>query len=202
MSDLSVFTSKIVIGKITDVSVEEGQLHDGSDALSYTMSVYNVKVEETLFGEHSDNVTLYLLGTPDSDYGITKPRVGESLVLFLHDVGRGLYSLASDEDAMFSINRNKTVISLSDEEFVSQYDGETLEFLVEKIQEAVLESSDENYQLEYNWRKDTEVAAQEAAQRDAQNNIATRGDTATQGKIDETYANQGERKLEEVQSVD
>jgi len=141
LSDLVAISDIIVIGKIEKVSgVIEGRMREGEDAPTYIEASYNVIVEETLYGESSEQLTICLLGAPDSDVGMTKPKVGENLILFLSANENGTYAVQGFEKGMFKIMDDKTVVSFSDEQVTAQFDGKTLDFMRAETQKSVREA--------------------------------------------------------------
>ena len=142
LTDMVYFSTNVVIGTVEKYSVYEGEMpFDDKISTPYSCVLYDVKVEKTLYGEHNDMITISLWGQPNNDNGVTKPRIGERMVFFVggpHPVG-GTYSLVAAEKAMFSINRNETVLSLSESWVSGQFDGKPLEFLIEEIEKAVAE---------------------------------------------------------------
>ena len=143
LPEFVAIADKIVIGKVEKVAeVREGRMIDeeGVDAPVYVETFYNVIVEETLLGKPSDNVMICLLGTPDSDLGTTKPKIGENLILFLSENEDGTYAVQGFEKGMFKIMDDKTVVSFSDEQVTAQYDGKSLDFMKTETQQAVREA--------------------------------------------------------------
>ena len=104
---------------------------------TYTETYYNVSVDKTLFGEESSSLLLCLSGTPDSHSQITKPDIGDEVVLFLWKNGGGSYTPTAYEQSIFRINKDKTVYSFSDEEVTAQFDGKPFEVLIEEINKSL-----------------------------------------------------------------
>jgi hypothetical protein len=137
--DYIVNTGKIVVGTIDGVAeVKEGFLHDKKeggvyDLPSYIYTIYNVIVEKTIFGEEVDFLQICLNGTPDSHFGMTKPDIGDNLVLLLNQNNSGTFTPVSYERSVFRINDDGTLYSFSDERITAQFDGETLDVLEDEI---------------------------------------------------------------------
>ena len=140
--DEIVDVGKIVIGRIDSVKDVE-EVHLLGD-YSYMVTYYNVTVEKTLFGDEVDALLLCLAGTPDSHEGMTKPDIGDSLVLFLAKHPYGHFEIISYEESLFKINEDGTLYSFSDAEFTAQFDGKPLSVLEDIISKVIREVSEQS----------------------------------------------------------
>jgi hypothetical protein len=107
-----------------------------------TYTDYNIIVDRVLFGEEVKSIPLSLEGRPDSHWGITKPEIGDNLLLFVQGNtwhGRYGYGVISFEEAMFRINDDGTMYSFSDQEITAQFDGKQLAVLESEISQVVRE---------------------------------------------------------------
>jgi hypothetical protein len=127
--------AKIVLAKVESIAQvwEEPATPDDWAGPVFTLTDYNVIVEETLVGAHIDSFILTLLGTPDNHFGITKPQIGDRMILFVGENRSGNYAISYFEDGMFRINNDGTVYSFSNQEYTAQFDGKTLDILENEI---------------------------------------------------------------------
>jgi len=155
--DLVLFSDMIVIGNIQDIAeVKEEKIGSGDNVLSVTVTYYNVLVKETLSGVKSAKLVISLLGSPDSHVGMTKPNIGETLVLFLSEEHPESKTRAVNgfEKGLFRVSENGKVVSFSDEKLTAQYDGISVDMLKSEIaialsgdfSEAFYSLFDETYQ--------------------------------------------------------
>jgi hypothetical protein len=137
--DFVLATDKIVVGKVESLEeVKEYFLEDFEDdnpynePRNYFGTYYNITVVETLLGDDCDSLLLGTFGTPD-DVGMTKPKVGDNVLLFLHENENGTFSPTFLEMSVFIINNDNTVYSLHDDKLTAQFDGKTLDVLKKEI---------------------------------------------------------------------
>jgi len=129
---------------------------------------------------------LALLGTPDSDYGMTKPQIGDNVVLFLNDDTLGSFVPVAYEMGIFIINEDNTLYSLYDRELTTQFDGKSLDIIKEEISSLI---KDGDFSDEYmSWFN--EKAKSEFRER-KQNNMKHYQNN--QGQNDNSQGNQGNR---------
>ncbi|MCL1881276.1 MAG: hypothetical protein FWF76_03775 [Oscillospiraceae bacterium] len=138
--DPDVNVGKIVIGRVESVEISQDFWYEGEnpcpiDDFYDTVSNYTVTVYETLLGEETDTVVVAMLGYPDSHIGMTKPDIGDKLLLFLWQGASGRFGTIQFEESVFRIEEDGTLFSFSDMEFTAQFDGETLEVLEDEILE-------------------------------------------------------------------
>jgi hypothetical protein len=132
-------SAKIVIGRVESVAgIREEKIREEYDEQrhsppTFTVTDYNIVVEKTLFGKEVNSFVLSLLGTPDNHWGITKPDIGDKLMLFVYKNNQDGFALTSFEEAMFKINEDETVYSFSNQEITAQFDGKQLKVLENEI---------------------------------------------------------------------
>jgi hypothetical protein len=142
------YLGRIVIGTVDSVAYTRTEFTRELDEYDVEAGIcspptvivtgYNIAVRETLLGEESDTLLLVVLGSLDC--GVTKPNVGDTLLLFLwsdEDWENGEYGLIQWEDAMFRINDDGTLYSFSDAEFTARFDGLPLDALTSEIDTAI-----------------------------------------------------------------
>jgi hypothetical protein len=136
--DFVLISDRIAIGKIESAEVREGYFHEPEEddiypPPTYTETRYTVIVDETLTGNDSDSLILCLFGTPDSDFGMTKPHIGDNVMLFLAEARDGLYAAEGFEMGIFIIRDDNTVYSLHDDKITAQFDGKSLDVLKNEV---------------------------------------------------------------------
>jgi uncharacterized membrane protein YgcG len=156
-------TDRIVIGVVDSVDeLFEGFLtgtEDNPRPPSHTATYYNVVVTQTILGVESDEITVAMMGTPDSNWGMTKPPLGSRVLLILEGQfserrNEVVYTPTGFEKSVFLINDDDTVYSLHDDPITAQFDGQPLSVLVAEI-ERILDEGDfsdefiESFRVEY-----------------------------------------------------
>jgi YHS domain-containing protein len=146
----SVNVGKIVIGEVKSAEVHGMYMHekedgDRFDPPEFIYTSYNIVVNETIFGNEVDSIDVHFEGVPDSHYGITKPDIGDNLLLFVWEDLRensptfGSYGLMSFEESIFRIEDDGTLYSFSDEIFVARFDGNPLKTLKNEMSRSMKE---------------------------------------------------------------
>jgi hypothetical protein len=130
-------SGRIVIGQVDSVAdVYRYYWHTPEDLppLYNNVTDYNIVVRDTLYGEKSDSLILTMAGLPDCNNGLTKPNIGDTLLLFLWSGDESEeFGLMQWEDAMFKINDDGTLYSFSDNPMTARFDGLQLSALTDEI---------------------------------------------------------------------
>lgn len=101
-------------------------------------TVFNMVVDEVIRGEYNQSsIPVKQTGLPDSDEMETKVKANQQYVLFLnkeqYDENTTVYEPSGIEQGVVMVNNDGTLCSYSDEGFMPQYDGKTLETLKNNI---------------------------------------------------------------------
>lgn len=109
-----------------------------------TDTLYTIQLEEVWYGdipETQQQIQAWVGG--DEDSLITKPNVGEHVVLFLvYGNGRTYYSFMDLEHGIFTVNDDGTLYSFSNEEALYQYDGQPVQVLIDDLYQAIEEAQE------------------------------------------------------------
>jgi hypothetical protein len=128
----------IIIGRVESVEACEIQhliveTYIDLDVVDYTIVVY-----ETLFGEVADTIMFSVPGFPDCHIGMTKPNIGDMLLLFLWQRNDCEYfELMQWEESVLRIDEDGTLYSFSDDPMTARFDGVQLEALTSEIEVAL-----------------------------------------------------------------
>ena len=101
---------------------------------------YTVDLEQVWYGdipESQRQIDLWIGGGKDSL--ITKPDVGEEVVLFLY-VQNGEYTALDLEHGIFTVNDDGTLYSFSNLERFCKYDGQPVQMLIDDLYQAIEEA--------------------------------------------------------------
>jgi len=131
-------SGKIVIGKVESAKTRVfTQEWEGLPSTHENVTDYTIAVRETLFGGDTKSLTLAIGGLPDSNAGLTKPNIGDTLLLLLWQGECGTHGLVYWEEAMFRIENDGTLYSFSDNPLTARFDGLPLETLTSEINVAL-----------------------------------------------------------------
>jgi len=131
-------SGKIVIGKVESAETRVfTQEWEGVPTIHEDVTDYTIAVHETLFGDTAKSLTLAIGGLPDCNNGLTKPSIGDTLLLLLWQAQCGNHGLVYWEESMFRIEDDGTLYSFSDNPLTARFDGLSVETLTSEINMAL-----------------------------------------------------------------
>lgn len=144
-ADLIVIVRVISNGKayvetIPTMNAEQGKKQGGTIHVALTTT--RLKVEEVLYGdEKSGEIELVQVDYPGKDAGDTKVKNGDTMLVILKkNPDRNDYTSVAYEEALFIVQEDNTVVSLSDNVKIAKYDNTEMGLLARDIKKAVQQS--------------------------------------------------------------
>ncbi|HEX9062044.1 MAG TPA: hypothetical protein VF941_17855 [Clostridia bacterium] len=106
---------------------------------AYDITFTNIKIERILFGDKpaSKTITLGQPGKAGNDSCETKVKKGDRMLFMVRKISQDKYGTADSENALFLIDNNSKLTSLSDNITVAKYDGLDLKVLENDLKTAV-----------------------------------------------------------------
>jgi hypothetical protein len=135
IEDLLRGSDTVIYGTVEEIELVQEVLFHPSTDLKVSESYYRIAVTDFLCGKEKEKVVVCMIGTPDT--GMTKPKVGEKVVMFLGENESGVFAVKGYEDGVFRVFEDGTVESFSNEKELAKYDGKSLNVLIDDIKKAV-----------------------------------------------------------------